>query len=261
MPLIVGRLDRDEVKSLPFFDIKKNYSSKIYIRGPVNISAGEANTLIFNKISIEICKSFSCNSPGPSTSVTRKFDTLSNIVINVQDDFSCSNNNLVSLENGPILVGGNYRCEHNHLQSLVGCPLTLLHDFNCRNNELISLVGGPKKVGAGYYAEHNKLESLEGCASDIGYELNVKHNKLTSLVDIHKIINSCVSIDLTNNHIQEGGIGLLLIHNLTTIRTWETDPFHQPSLIISKYLGLGKAGLLECQNELEEEGFEAYTKL
>jgi len=48
--------------------------------------------------------------------------------------FSCSHNDLISLEGCPETVGGSFSCDHNALVSLEGCPKTVDGNFYCRNN-------------------------------------------------------------------------------------------------------------------------------
>ena len=61
----------------------------------------------------------------------------------VTRNFSCSNNNLTSLEGAPKRVGGG---------------------FWCYNNNLTSLKGAPKEVGRFFYCHRNKITSKLQCA-------------------------------------------------------------------------------------------------
>ena len=143
-----------------------------------------------------------------------------------------------------------------HLKSLAGCPDHITGNFKCIQLRLTSLTGGPEKVDGYYFCSNNQLTNLEGCAKHIDGELYFGNNKITSLIGIHKIIKSCRRIFFDCEHIIEGGIGLLLIDNLTEI-TDKTSPFD----IISKYLGTGSKGILQCQNELIENGYPNHAKL
>ncbi len=108
----------------------------------------------------------------------------------------------------------------------------------------------------------NSLKNLDRFPSIIRDGLNFKGNKITSLVGINKIIKYTKWIDLTNNPIEEGGIGLLLIEGLETVFNGnKSNDFKIAVNIITKYLGKGKHGLLNCQNELEEAGLERFAKL
>ena len=70
--------------------------------------------------------------------------------------FYCSyNNQLTSLEYGPIKVGGDFHCHDNKLTSLKGSPKEVGKDFSCYNNQLTSLEYGPIKVGGSFYCINN----------------------------------------------------------------------------------------------------------
>ena len=149
--------------------------------------------------------------------------------------------------------------DNRKLNSLDGCPEDITGDFDCSNNYLRSLVGGPQRVAGWYDAEHqnSSLTSLVGCASHIGHRLYFCGNdELTSLVGIHKIIKSCKIMTFDSENITEGGIGLLMINNLTEI-TDDAIQFH----IIKQYLGSGTKGMMECSKELTAKGYSPYAKL
>ena len=171
--------------------------------------------------------------------------------------FNCSFNELYSLIGGPKQVGGNYICENNAITSLIGCPQHITGAFSCsHNDELTSLVGGPQKVDGRYECDFNDLTDLVGCASHIAGVLLCDNNRITSLVGIHKIIKSCTGFGFDCPNIIDGGIGILLIENLTDISDY-TKPFQ----IISKYLGQGTKGMMACSKELIAKGYDQYAKL
>ena len=143
------------------------------------------------------------------------------------------------------------------LNSLVGCPEHIPGAFDCNDNKLTSLVGGPQRVDGHYNCRYNHLTSLDGCASHISGMLYTNGNSIPSLVGIHKIIKSCNGIMLNTIKITEGGIGLLLIDNLTQIYPNGKTPFQ----IISTYLGTGTKGMMECRKELISKGYADYAKL
>ena len=61
---------------------------------------------------------------------------------NVSGYFSCSWNNLTTIDGGPETVGGNFLCSHNKLTTLEGSPRRVNGDFNCYGNKnLMSLEG------------------------------------------------------------------------------------------------------------------------
>lgn len=259
---LLGRLYDSDVALLPFDQIIKDYDRSIYC-DDVSITEASLSKLIKHKIKIIDCKSVHLNLVKNQLNLdTReRVDSFHNVFNNVKDDFNCSDHAITTLEKGPYWVGGNYICDHNQLTSLDGCPQILHHDFNCRNNLLTSLEGGPTTVGVGYYAAYNKISSLKGLPSKVGETLNLKANDISSLVGIHKQLTFCREIDLTFNPIVRGGIGLIFIDGLKSIRKYVDDPFFGPCSIIDHYLGTGKSGLLECQEALISADFEDYAEL
>jgi len=112
------------------------------------------------------------------------------------------------------------------------------------------------EVGGDFSCYDNQLTSLEGAPSQVGGYFACSYNKLTSLVGIHKIIKSCQEIYLSGNPIKEGGLGLLLIKDLEHIVS------ELPALkIIDKYLGKGKRGMIDCQQELIKAGYKEFAKI
>ena len=156
--------------------------------------------------------------------------------------------------------GGDLYIEEK-IDLLDGCPEHITGSFYSNNNEVISLVGGPEKVDGDYVFSWNHLTDLVGCASHIGRELNCTFNNITSLVGIHKIIKSCKVIYFDVNKIKQGGIGLLMIANLTRLLSTNFSPLTEPFKIIEKYLGTGTKGMMACSKELTEKGYEDYAKL
>ena len=193
---------------------------------------------------------------GGDLSITNHLlDSLCNCPQHITGDFDCSDNQLDSLEYGPKIVDGSYDCSYNHLTSLEGCVSHVGGVFSCDANRLYSLVGGPERVDGKYNCSNNYLNNLDGCASHIS-ELNFISNNITSLVGIHKIIKKCKKIVFDAIRIKQGGIGLLLIADLEIISS-NTPPFS----IISKYLGTGTKGMMECSKELTAKGYANYAKL
>ena len=82
--------------------------------------------------------------------LTELFD-LSNV--EVKGDFSCSKNDLTSLEGSPHTVGGGFDCHNNHLTSLEGSPHTVGGDYDCDKNPLKSLKGIPKYIGGKFFID------------------------------------------------------------------------------------------------------------
>jgi hypothetical protein len=133
----------------------------------------------------------------------------------------------------------------------------LTGQFTYADGYLTSLEGTPRKIGGSFYCDRNQLTSLHGAPAEVNGYFSVEKNSITSLEGVHKIIKIINgAIYLYENPIKSGGIGLLLIEGLSAICA------DQPAFkIINKYLGQGKKGLLYCQDELIEAGYEEYARL
>ena len=152
--------------------------------------------------------------------------------------------------------GGEFDISSKILTSLAGCPEHITGMFNCGDNKLTSLIGGPQRVGGIYDCSNNQLTDLVGCPAHIDGALYCNNNNITSLVGIHKIIKSCNIISFETGKIKVGGIGLLLINNLTWISS-SVRPFN----LIKQYLGTGTKGMMKCRAELIAKGYADYAKL
>ncbi len=130
-------------------------------------------------------------------------------------------------------------------------------DFTCSRNQLTSLEGVPSSVGGGFYCSNNRLTSLEGAPGAVGRDFYCTRNRLTSLQGAHRILRRIGDmLDLEENPIERGGIGLVLVDGLKRI---DAD---QPAFkIINKYLGQGMKGMLRCQEALHDAGFAEFAKL
>ncbi len=164
--------------------------------------------------------------------------------ITVNGDLDLSNHDIESLKDLPCVIDvvkGSFFVGDNNITSFEGCPKT------CGN----------------IIIRNNKIKSFEHCPSLVNGLFDIRNNKLTSLCGIHKYLTKCKLLDISNNDkINEGGIGLILIENLKEITYYGLSISGNYAIdIISKYLGQGKAGLLTCQEELEEAGLERFAKL
>ena len=153
-------------------------------------------------------------------------------------------------------ISRDLHIQSKNLNSLTGSPNHVSGTFQCYANNLTNLIGGPQQVDGDYRCALTNLTDLVGCASHIGGSLDCCYSKITSLVGIHKIIKRCNGFYFDSEKVTQGGIGLLLIDNLTKISKYFT-PFD----IISKYLGSGTKGMMECSKELMAKGYEDYAKL
>ncbi len=134
---------------------------------------------------------------------------------------------------------------------------TVSGDFYCSGNLLISLEGVPSAVGGNFSCSDNRLTSLEGAPSAVGRNFFCSNNRLTSLVGVHRTLRRIGGrLNIWDNGIVVGGIGLLLVEGLTAFNT-DQSVFR----IINKYLGQGMKGVLRCQEELHEAGYEEFARL
>ena len=185
--------------------------------------------------------SFNCSS--------RRVATLYGVPNKINGDFFCWKNHLSSLEGGPAEITGQYDCQDNNLKSLKGAPMSC-GEFSCSGNELTSLKYAPRRVNGHFACSTNRITSLEG---------------------IHEFIDE-INGDFyaTKNDIISHVLGLLLIKGLS--KAWIGSPLDKHdriklnrsvSQILNKHLPntKGNRGVLECQNELIDAGFDEYAQL
>jgi len=79
----------------------------------------------------------------------------------VKGSFNCSDNNLISLNGCPEIVGGWFDCCDNELTSLKGCPEIVKGYFDCSFNNLTSLERSPKKITGNYWCDINKKKLIK----------------------------------------------------------------------------------------------------
>jgi hypothetical protein len=92
--------------------------------------------------------------------------------------FYCSNNKLTSLKGAPQSVGGGFYCNDNQLSSLEGAPQSVVDIFDCSHNQLTSLEGAPPSVVGSFYCNYNQLTSLEGAPQSVGGYFDCSNNKV-----------------------------------------------------------------------------------
>jgi hypothetical protein len=79
----------------------------------------------------------------------------------VSGRFSCSMNELSSLENAPISVGSFFNCSHNKLTSLKGSPKSV-RSFACADNQLTTLEGITQMKTGNIWCDTNYLVNVKG---------------------------------------------------------------------------------------------------
>lgn len=152
----------------------------------------------------------------------------------------------------------NFNCSDRSLTSLVGSPKKVTGLFSCQENMLTSLKGAPEFVGDSFICAYNLLTSLEGAPKTVYGNFHCNGNRLTSLKDVHKHIHKVTGAFVCmDNPIRSHVLGLLLIEGIT----WIHIDNKLLMSILNKYLGKGRAGMLQAQEELIDVGFEEFAQL
>ncbi len=97
---------------------------------------------------------------------------------NINGDFKCYDNNLISLKGCPKEISDDFFINNNFLLNLKGCPKEIGGSFYCYENLLDTLENCPKSVGRHFDCSGNKIISLEGCPKHIGGIFNCRRNKI-----------------------------------------------------------------------------------
>lgn len=189
-----------------------------------------------------------------------KLTSLDGTPSEVHGSFYCVGNQLTTLEDGPRAVHGQFKCGENKLTSLKGAP-KVLSAFICNNNKLTTLEGIQSEIHGNFNCEVNDLTSLEHAPSIVHGNFDCAYNNLTSLKNVHKHIKQ---IDGNfylegNEGIRSNVLGVLLIKNLFNVSLSNVSV----ERILNKYLpnDRGMEAVFECQEQLIENGLEAYAEL
>lgn len=167
----------------------------------------------------------------------------------------------------------NVDVDRELLTTLKGSPIEC-NDFNCSRNQLTSLEGAPKVVRRDFTCSRNKLTTLEHAPATVGHDFDCTYNKLTTLKDVHKIIKKLYGVlYVFGNPIKSHILGVLYIEGCREIML-AVAPLASPKrninqekykvqTIMNKHLPnkLGHKGMLACQSELLDAGFDAFAQL
>ena len=99
----------------------------------------------------------------------------------VGGNFNCQYNELETLKGAPREVGELFICQYNQLTSLEGASSKVGGTFVCSFNNLTSLKGAPREVGGDFYCQCNQLKTLEGAPKEVKRSFNCYGNQLTTL--------------------------------------------------------------------------------
>lgn len=172
------------------------------------------------------------------------------------DIFDARDNNLISLEGGPAKTKGDYLISSNEqLQSLEHGPIYVGGNFHAA------------------YSDLKSDKTIQHLPETIVGSCMLHHNSLTNLKGIHKRIKRIGGqITIGGNPITSHILGLLLIPGLfrvSAIRRNGEDGKIDEDLIravsyINKYLKAGKTdktSLLACQEEMMDDDLDDYAEL
>lgn len=144
-------------------------------------------------------------------------------------------------------VTARFVCSECRLETLEGSPHTVGKDFSCSKNRLTTLVGGPAWVGGAYFASNNQLTSLQGAPDHVGRSLQVNTNPLKSLEGMPVELKGQIWLDYTFD------LPLLRLLETKDMMSYAPDPVR---VILDKYKGEGKPGVLKAAAELVRAGYK-----
>ena len=80
--------------------------------------------------------------------------------IDVEGDLYLFN---LKLDKLPLIFNnsGNFSCSHNNLTTLEGCPKRVNGNFDCYGNKITSLKGSPIIIDGNLYIEHNPISIID----------------------------------------------------------------------------------------------------
>ena len=118
----------------------------------------------------------------------------------VSGNFSCSFNQLKSLEGAPLSVGGGFNCRFNQLKSLSGAPLSVGGNFSCSYNQLKSLDGISGKISGAIYCTNNQLRDVKGVKDGWLGEFDVRGNPVYGIFKLFPKDKWDEVIDILNEY-------------------------------------------------------------
>lgn len=157
------------------------------------------------------------------------------------------------------LSGRSYRIAKLELPA--DLPRKISGNFYCFDNQLTSLEHCPIEIGGNFDCSSNQLTTLEFCPSVIGGFFNCYLNRLTTLKDIHRHVKKIGGrFSGHDNRIKSHILGLMLIEIGGKIGTGLGDG-KDVDEILNKWKNQGRKGVLGCQRELIDMGYEELAQL
>ena len=168
---------------------------------------------------------------------------------------------LESLEGGPKHVEDFSIVDCAKLTSLVGAPLTCKY-FTIQSGMMEDLEGCPKCDGLNFQ-NMRRLASLRGLQKEFkrGVSIFITHDSPVSLEGAGRdYLTNCANLTIKAKKATHG-LGLMFVkfNDVDTIKYVTLD--FPGGGIIKKYLNTGHDGLIDCQHELIEAGYEDLAKL
>ena len=122
---------------------------------------------------------------------------------NVTGSFDVDDNQLISLEGSPKIVGGDFKCNDNLLNDLEGAPHTVDGDFWCENNDIRSFEG-LVNIKGDFYCRHNPIWEIWDI---ISHKSNKWDNeKMEFFNDLDIIRGEEIAIERLNFFLEEMGL-------------------------------------------------------
>lgn len=145
------------------------------------------------------------------------------------------------------LVGGTLK--HGQIPLQFG---RVSGDFIARACELNSLAGAPDHVGGNFFCNSNMLRSLTHAPDHVGGEFNCSQNHLTGLQGLPDNIGDVFYATYNSD------MPLLRLIQHAHVEIWQAPA--PVSEILEKYVGKGKAFMLNMALELKKAGYEGNAK-
>ena len=197
-----------------------------------------------------------------------KGDSLPFVITECEGSIRMHSNHMLSTLKGcPLHVKGDFDVDHClKLTSLEHAPRTVDGDATFFKCGLTSLKWVPSFVGGGLDVASNKITSIDDMTETTilgGWDL--KKNQIKSFHNIHKKVTRCNGLILIDrNPVESHVLGFILIEGLEGVSVDEdltNEPVQQAFEIVNKYIGKGKSGVIEAQEEMLDLGLDDFAQL
>lgn len=133
-------------------------------------------------------------------------------------------------------ITGDFWCREQSILSLEGAPHFVGREFDCSNSAITSLKFSPKSVDYSYICYGVLMNSFDGISETIEHMILITYKEHLPLLK------------------------LLTIKKLKYVE-FHAEDNHPVELIINKYLGKGRSGMLQCAAELTKAGYKGNARL